>query len=325
MKANRSPNTVVCSGVEELDEAVQALGWNVEYRQLGMGVFHAEIGALECNRSVLTTARFDNRLDILGEPPEGYTGICFPRFSQGQALACGQLLTDGDVIMFQPGTVLEFLTIGAIRCETLLLPQTQFLSAVRSLTPAQDISQAGVAAILSCSSAAVAKVLRDVDSLQQTGILQTERASMLLAKIILLLSDYSSKTGAEILFSDAVTTIARRAQDYIEHHFRDVILLEDLCAYTGVGLRTLQRCFAHYFQISPLHYVKARRLNEARRELAIADPSTDRVTNIAMKNGFFHLGRFSVDYRSHFGESPSETLAATKLDRRKYVSQMRMN
>lgn len=61
--------------------------------------------------------------------------------------------------------------------------------------------------------------------------------------------------------------------------------------------------------MSPFEYIKARRLNAVRQALVAADSSRDRVTLIALNNGFTHLGRFSVDYREHFGESPSETLA----------------
>ena len=33
------------------------------------------------------------------------------------------------------------------------------------------------------------------------------------------------------------------------------------------------------------------------------------VTEIAMQWGFTHMGRFSIEYRRRFGESPSETLS----------------
>jgi len=35
------------------------------------------------------------------------------------------------------------------------------------------------------------------------------------------------------------------------------------------------------------------------------------VTDIALRSGFLELGRFSVEYRQMFGESPSETLRQT--------------
>ena len=63
--------------------------------------------------------------------------------------------------------------------------------------------------------------------------------------------------------------------------------------------------------MSPTQYIKARRLNEARRDLVASDPSTHTVAQIALGNGMPHLGRFSVNYRAQFGESPRETLAAS--------------
>ena len=110
----------------------------------------------------------------------------------------------------------------------------------------------------------------------------------------------------------AAVAIARRAQAFIEDEYRNPIQLKDLCTYSGVGVRTLQRYFAAHFQMSPSEYINTLRLNETRRALLNAEPSVYTVTRIATSNGFSHLGRFSVGYRAYFGESPSETLAARK-------------
>ena len=91
--------------------------------------------------------------------------------------------------------------------------------------------------------------------------------------------------------------------------------LEDLCRETGVGARTLQRCFQEYFRLTVSRYLKVVRLDSTRRDLTAADNEAASVTTIAMQNGWNHLGRFSVDYREHFGESPRETLAMSMPQR----------
>jgi len=120
----------------------------------------------------------------------------------------------------------------------------------------------------------------------------------------------SGKHADKTYFGNRSTgRIARLAQEYIEDHYYETFRMEDLCRYTGVSMRTLQRSFLVYFQVSPSGYIKARRLNAARQALVAADPSRDQVSRIAVDNGYTHLGRFSVDYREHFGESPRKTLA----------------
>jgi len=120
----------------------------------------------------------------------------------------------------------------------------------------------------------------------------------------------NGKREGETCFGNRSTgRIARLAREYIEDHYGETFQMEDLCRFTGVSQRTLQRSFLVYFQVSPFEYLKARRLNAARQALAAADSSRERVSRIAFDNGYTHLGRFSVDYRVHFGESPRETLA----------------
>ena len=58
-----------------------------------------------------------------------------------------------------------------------------------------------------------------------------------------------------------------------------------------------------------MSYLRDARLDRVRAELAdLTGAPGVKVTEVAMKWGFHHLGRFSAAYRQRFGESPSETL-----------------
>jgi transcriptional regulator GlxA family with amidase domain len=98
----------------------------------------------------------------------------------------------------------------------------------------------------------------------------------------------------------------KRAIDFIEAHLHLPLTLADIARAAGVPGRTLLEHFKSHRSVSPMRYLRDARLAKVRDSLIRAD-SGERITQIAMTWGFSHLGRFAVDYRALFGESPSET------------------
>jgi AraC family ethanolamine operon transcriptional activator len=100
----------------------------------------------------------------------------------------------------------------------------------------------------------------------------------------------------------------RRVRDYLQAHTDRCVTVHELCEQLGASPRALQDCFHKYVGLSPKAYLKALKLNEARRELRRADSPLGSVSDVAVRYGFWHLSQFAADYRWLFGELPSETL-----------------
>lgn len=101
--------------------------------------------------------------------------------------------------------------------------------------------------------------------------------------------------------------VVRRAREHLKDHQHDPPSIGQLCMALGVSRRWLQLSFNEVLQTSPLAYLRTMRLGGARRMLASGSPGTQ-VKDAVEAFGFWHLSRFSHDYRSLFGELPSETL-----------------
>lgn len=85
----------------------------------------------------------------------------------------------------------------------------------------------------------------------------------------------------------------------------------DICSQVGASRRKLNYCFQDVLGISPTQYLRALRLNGVRRSLRQAGPD-ETVQDIATRWGFWHQGQFSLDYKKHFFQLPSETLSKAR-------------
>jgi AraC-like DNA-binding protein len=107
----------------------------------------------------------------------------------------------------------------------------------------------------------------------------------------------------------------RRAIDYMDAHLDEAITVDDLVRETGVAGRTLFMNFKNFKGVSPMRYLRNARLRQVRQALLRAEPGAS-IADIAMSAGFAHMGRFSVEYRRRFGETPSQTLRQRHRRRR---------
>jgi AraC-like DNA-binding protein len=102
--------------------------------------------------------------------------------------------------------------------------------------------------------------------------------------------------------------VMARLEEALMANPEEPLYMAELSAQVGTSYWTLRDCCLEYLGMSPKRYLWLRRMNLARRALRRAKAEQTTVTAIASDCGFWELGRFSVAYRSLFGESPSTAL-----------------
>jgi AraC-like DNA-binding protein len=166
-----------------------------------------------------------------------------------------------------------------------------------------------------------AKALRNhvlflVDALSQPDmplpkILLDEFEQTLLVMVL-----YANRHNYSHLLERAALDIApwqvRRAEDYVEAHWRQPITLEDLANVTGVCAFDLFRSFKRSRGYSPMEFVHKVRLDRARELLQLGGLTS--IANTALSCGFPDLRSFENEYILAFGETPSATLGRVKGD-----------
>jgi AraC-like DNA-binding protein len=128
----------------------------------------------------------------------------------------------------------------------------------------------------------------------------------LVEAMVFALADDQSQDVRNIQRSRA--RVMRRIEEVLMARPDKPLYMPELAAQVGTSYWTLRDCCLEYLGMSPKHYLWLRRMHLARRALRRADAERTTVTEIAADYGFWELGRFSVAYRSLFGESPSTAL-----------------
>jgi transcriptional regulator GlxA family with amidase domain len=119
-------------------------------------------------------------------------------------------------------------------------------------------------------------------------------------------------TGAEMPAAQAGTcsrALVERAETLALADLDQPLHISALCRALAVSERTLRKAFHRTHGVPPCRHLRMLRLSQARHALLSANGNLVTVTEIATGFGFVELGRFSVEYRKIFGESPSKTLS----------------
>jgi AraC-like DNA-binding protein len=233
------------------------------------------------------------------------------------AVRNGQEFGPGQIALHSPGRAYQHRSLGPLRWAAMSLPAAEMAEisatlAGRDLMPQQDEE------IVTPPADAMARLQRlhgaagDLAEYAPEVIAKPEAARALEEALIeaivdcITTFDRREDTAAQRRH----TAIIQRFHAALEASEGEAVYFPQLCTKIGVSGRTLRLCCQEHLGMSPKQYLLLRRMHLARRALRNAAPGETSVTDVATWFGFWELGRFAVEYKTVFGESPSETLRA---------------
>lgn len=99
----------------------------------------------------------------------------------------------------------------------------------------------------------------------------------------------------------------RRAVEYMRANLHLPLTIADIAGNVGISSRLLQSGFRKIHGTTPVAYLRRIRLEAIHDELSRPENLLP-VSEVALKWGFTHMGRFAASYRAAFGFYPSDTV-----------------
>jgi len=299
---------------ELLTETLSGAVGPVEIQPSGRCGFGAELRLAALPRTGLFSLRMSGgRLSV--SEPRPFVGITVPRkgrlevLDRGEAVAyrvgTAHVLNPTAQLRFEPQGVVGDVLAFAMDA-SLVASYLDEASAELSL-PTTLHTALGAGASLARTLRYLWRELQREDSLLRVPRIGREAEEMLAA--MLVEACLAGEAEALPRLEGGHHAIVHRAEEFLDANLESVISLAEVATSVGTSTKTLARAFRKQRGMGPMAFVRRRRLEAARRDLAAADPCATTVTDIALRYGFAHLGRFAGTYREAFGELPSETLA----------------
>jgi len=302
------------SGVEDLRECVQ--GTSLRTTQLSPGrccgvVLHADVTGLPVSAGIF---RGDVRVRGVMAPAKVTLGTIL-----GTDGFVGQWCFEaaaGDVFVFPCDGEQEGRFWGSASYATFSLSLDRLMSMAAPFDQLADgalwnrIGQ--YRASPEVRSAVVTRINGCLTVIQTVGRTLSPRAqAMLYEEIVeafLMAMAHAVMVGEDPCTTRNGARVIKMVEDHVAAFGADAVHVRDLCRELGLSRRTLDRVFQEHLGVGPKTYLRLVRLSAVRARLMETDPAETSVTNVALDHGFFELGRFSVQYRRMFGETPAQTL-----------------
>lgn len=286
--------------------------WDLDFLQLDRGGFEGEVLQATAGRLFFSEGRFGRKLEQRGSAPAGMRTFVVPVHEGVRFIWRRKHVESTDVLLFPHSGELHAISQSDFHVFTISCPEDLLyeVAEMRGVSDAGRLLQHEKVTCPAHLAHRIRQALHRFREAVRTGAdpaitedLESEIPSLLIGAL-----DGSRSPSSDLSSARRRRAIAR-VKDLIAANEHRPLTVFELCQAARVSERTLQYSFLEYFGVTPKTYLKAIRLNGARKSLRRANLATTTVTEIAGEWGFWHMGQFAADYRKQFDELPSQTLS----------------
>ncbi len=298
---------------EELSATVAS--WDFDFLQLDAGLAPAALTQLSVPGLLIQRFRFGRTYLQRGSSPRNMRTVGLREPDAQSVRMFGADLMESDLACFQAGGEFESVSRPGFGCLAISIDEAQLDAAFEAadLPPRGDRSPAGSGLLRADPTKLMrlrhrAKLLLDAFEANPGALGDAELLEELAFQlsIDLALAIQSADDAPRRAASRVRDLALRHAVSYIDNQLDEPITIRGVCEEVGVGWTTLVSAFSEHFGVTPKAYLRAVRLNRARRDLLGAAPEA-LIADAANRQGFWHMGQFAADYKRLFGELPSAT------------------
>lgn len=309
----------------DLDEHCQVLEpWELVLRQLSPGRFHGQLNYVQINGMLFYREHWSQRVMATGGVPAGYVLFGSPSAPGIEIDWCGKEIHPGYLAYGAASTEVDMVIPEGSDHVAVLVPerllQEFFGEEVQHSTTPHDRH-------LECQQPLGNELVRMIhrlidDFTARPELLGDERLCNAVECQLLgtLAQIYHNGSREARRSAPRKRRLALRRAIAFSANLRDAITVPELAIAAGASQRVLEIAFRETLHTTPLRYLRWNRMNHVRRELLVGKRGSTTVKLLASNWGFKDMGRFAVNYKHLFGESPSTTLVRTARPRPKKLA-----
>lgn len=291
--------------------------WDVEHHQLGRGRFFGQISSIYTHRMQISWTRREPGIWIKGGIPKGTVILTAVVRSKGPVVSRGELLEPNEVYVLKEGEELDFRTSAPSELFTIAVEENMLRDHMAAFY-GMSLEQFRTRQRVLLEKTIVPMVRKRsknllVHAIRNRAVFQNEETGIPLETQILSAFLGHLQQPTNCLDIPHRRRMAKNAETLMRSLLQETVSITDICRQLKVAERTLHQGFKELFGLSPKAYLQQMRLGSARQDL-LAASRAENISDIAMKWGFYHLSRFTQQYKRMFGELPSCTFGRRRRE-----------